>query len=378
MKAVFSIIIFILFLIIAIIIIGFVFSSFFGVSFFGGGGGGTGGGFLVSEDKGKTWEARNTISEKQDISRIDIMNLYLEPQDPGTLYLGTKGNGLFKGINGGRVWAKVEDKDQVLDPRADVYQTAKESGEGKNMYLAVYQEGSGRILKSEDEGESFKQVYIVSAGGEQVSGVLVDWFSPSIVYAGTSSGLLLKSYDFGESWQKVWEFQAPVERMFINPHDSREIYIITFSRSSAGKLFKSRDGGKSWDDLTESLKGFKGASNITDLVFDLSSPGILYLASEFGLLKSNDQGATFSEVVTIIPSESLPVLSVAIDPADSNIIYLTAKNQFYKSEDGGKNWQVKVLLTNQNAKILKINPQNSNILYMALGSSPVGKTKSLF
>lgn len=325
-------------------------------------GGGRDAGIFKSQDAGESWERKVKIDDKRTILPVNILDIAVDTQDTGTIYLGAKEGGLYKSSDAGETWKAVKDENGVLKARANVYSVAVDPKNSKNIYLGVYQDNYGRVLKSQDAGNSFKEVYVVDSQKYAVFKVAVDPYEPQTIYIGTAQGGLLQSTDFGESWKVARWFEGVISDIVITPADTRVIYV-TIPRKG---IFKTSNKGSSWDDLTEELKDFSGATEMETLIIDPLSSNILYLGSKYGLLRTRDGGASWQKLNLIIPVEGLSILSVAVDPFNSNIIYVGAGPQIYKSIDGGEHWIIKRLDTTKNAGAIKIDPKNSKVIYIGL------------
>ena len=91
--------------------------------------------------------------------------------------------------------------------------------------------------------------------------------------------------------------------------------------------------------------------------FSRNNPDIIYVDR----YKSTDSGNTWTEF-------NLPegaVNNIAVDPNNSNIIYLAAENDMYKSDNGASSWQNLRTLGSDGSVIssLSIDPSNTNLIY---------------
>lgn len=79
-------------------------------------------------------------------------------------------------------------------------------------------------------------------------------------------------------------------------------------------------------------------TSITSLVADPKSPSTVYAATQNGLLKSADSGATWNAIGAGLPSGVIS--SIVIDPSNSQVIYLAIYNGpgLFKSTDAGLTW----------------------------------------
>lgn len=104
---------------------------------------------------------------------------------------------------------------------------------------------------------------------------------------------------------------------------------------------------------------------MNDFTFTARTPSVMYVAGTSGLFRSQDGGATWQVVPTVIPPNTVSILSVAINPFDENQIYFTANSTFYKSDDFGKTWQTlnNVPSTRQYTKLFA-NPGRPGLLLL--------------
>lgn len=115
-------------------------------------------------------------------------------------------------------------------------------------------------------------------------------------------------------------------------------------------LLVSHDGGKTFTTLTNALP-----SQVSALAVNPKNPQQLFAGVEaMGVYASNDSGATWTALntgITITPGVRETVSAIAIDPEDSNVIYVargvwmgTSTVDFYPtglfaSRDSGASWQ---------------------------------------
>ena len=320
------------------------------------------GGIFLSGDKGTVWQRYGSLSSGGRIIKIDSVEIISNPKDTRILYWGTLNNGIFKSVDGGVSWHKLSDRNVVLDPRANVYGIAVDPSLPDykkkipdRFYLGVLQNKSGKVLKTEDGGLSFKEVYVSPKQNAAVFPVEVNPKTPNIVWAGTSDGLLLKSKDYGETWKLAQEFGYAIGSLILSPSNPNQMLVGTFS----GGIFSSHDGGLSWIDESESLKDYPNSRYIEKIVLD--PWGDLYIASRFGLLKSSDWGINWKPINIVFPDNALPVLDVAFGKSPREI-YVSASNLVFNTKDGGEFWQIRRLGTTKRVKSLWVDPKDGRIL----------------
>ena len=114
---------------------------------------------------------------------------------------------------------------------------------------------------------------------------------------------------------------------------------------------------------------------VVDVEIDPKNPSVWYVASAFGgLWKTTNRGITFSPIFD--DNGVFTLCCVAIDPKDSNVIWLgTGENNsqrsahfgdgVYKSSDAGKTWRRMGLETSEHIGEILVDPRNSNVVYVA-------------
>jgi photosystem II stability/assembly factor-like uncharacterized protein len=93
----------------------------------------------------------------------------------------------------------------------------------------------------------------------------------------------------------------------------------------------------------------------------------IYIASTGGgVLKSTNEGASFKPVNTGL--DALSITAMAMDPRDSDVVYVSTLSDVYKTTDGGASWHK----TNGPAGVVTfaMDPSNPDVIYS--GSSPNG------
>lgn len=359
----------VLILIILLIVLGFiVFKYIMSASPIAGKVSVSGDGIYKSTDQGETWKQLSTAKETKESGRIRVADLgfyavEISPQDSQTIFAGTIGNGLVKSVDGGTSWKKIGKG--ALASTSDVLSIAIDPKDPQNIYLATYYGSRGRVLKSTDGGENFKEVFITNTDKSKIVQVGVDTYDNAFIFAATSNGIFLASKDFGEFWQSIKDFDKSISRFFINSRDTREIYV---SLGSDG-LFKTVDKGVNWTDLSkkidEKINGYD-FKEIKDLAI-VAEFSKVYVGTESKIIYSADGGENFEEIKSFPAGGDFQFSAIAIDPLNPTVIYVAGKTQVYKSIDGGIQWRIKELGSKKNISVLKIDPANSSIIYVGFG-----------
>jgi len=288
-------------------------------------------GVFRSDDMGETWVqkvfAGRTKKKEIKIDGVSVHKIVVSP-DKESLYICTQGRGIYRSDDGGEVW-------QETGLRQGTYVNLVFDYENKEiLYTAI----DGKVLKSSNGGKNWDVVYVESQPGQVITDIATDHYDSKRIFISTNKGALIISEDYGNSWQVLKWFNFAIRKIYIDPSDSRIIYLIT----DGGGIMRTFDKGKSWQQIKESLDEFNGGTVIHSLGFNFLNPKEFYLATNYGLLKTENRGDSFTAVTTLIKSGN-SIDNVFLDPVNPDIIFLTKDNKFHKSFNKGEEWQTKML-----------------------------------
>lgn len=274
---------------------------------------------------------------------------------------------------------------------------------------------SGGILKTEDSGESWEQIFhdipTISVGD-----IAIDPQNPDILYVGTGeansssfsflgSGVY-KSTDAGQSWSPSGlENSAYIGRMIVDYSNSNRIYAaacgLLFSPNEDRGIYRSIDAGASW----EQVLFVSDTTAAIDLVQHPTNPDILYAGfwertrgfttrrsygKTTGIYRSTDGGDNWEELTNGLPDPLLekgrPGITISQSNPDVLYVMFDMPNQetwVYKTEDGGDSWaQVdNGYLYGMGSSFgwyfgqIRVHPEDENIVF-AMGQSMYRTTNS--
>ncbi len=134
-----------------------------------------------------------------------------------------------------------------------------------------------------------------------------------------------------------------------------------------GGIYKSSDMGEGFEEINRfGEKKSLSTYNVSVLKMDQSSPNIIYAGTtRKGLFKTEDSGEVWRNMLS-----GVSVSAVAIDPKDSNRIYVSGvagsnSRIFINSEGGEGPWEEIFLQTDSKEEIvaIQIDVNNENIVY---------------
>ncbi|MBX7051789.1 MAG: T9SS type A sorting domain-containing protein [Flavobacteriales bacterium] len=140
-----------------------------------------------------------------------------------------------------------------------------------------------------------------------------------------------------------------------------------FACSPGGGLWKSTDSGSSWSMLGTD---FLASIGVSDVAIDPTNTNIMYLATgdcdagdtyALGVLKSTDGGNTWNTTgLNWTVTQSRSTARILIDPNNTQIVLCVTSNGIYRTTDGGTNW---AQVQSGSFKDLRMKPGDSNTWY---------------
>ena len=165
-----------------------------------------------------------------------------------------------------------------------------------------------------------------------VTGIAME---PGTFYLGASGGGVWKTIDYGTTWKNISDgfFDTPsIGAIQVAQNDPNIIYVGTGSdglRSNVinGKgMYKSIDGGKTWEHI-----GLKNVGQIGAVEIDPSNSNIVWVAAignafksnpERGIYKTVDGGKNWEKVLYI--SETVGFADLELLPGNPNVVFAAA------------------------------------------------------
>ncbi|MBT2727409.1 hypothetical protein J7E63_10730 [Bacillus sp. ISL-75] len=202
-------------------------------------------GVLISKDKGLHWK------EVEYVGKIDFHTLTTYHHDPNVIYglndmgTGQYGAGIYKSLDGGKKWTKVEPKGLPSDLMK--VHSLLVLPEDKNTLLAGTENG---VMISKDGGSNwgiFDDTRLITAMTLMPNGKDIIAYSMDNVARG-----VMISQDGGQSWKNIGLDldQDAASSISVNQKDEKQIAISTFSTS----LYETKDGGGNWEQIITSGK----------------------------------------------------------------------------------------------------------------------------
>jgi photosystem II stability/assembly factor-like uncharacterized protein len=233
----------------------------------------------------------------------------------------------------------------------------------------------GKIVRSEDGGGSWTEIYNESSTNNSVNSIVADPSNPMVIYAGLNSGEIIKSTDGGVNWFVAYDFKDQVLKLRFDP--AHNLYVLLKTNG----ISESTDGGTTWNSITQPLTNISdydtttlqnsSVSSFVKFSLDSQTAGVIFTTTSQGLFKTVDNGAHWS-LINLPVNSSQPAtgsspLPRAITSTEGGMqVYTSIYGTIYRSIDGGNSWQTEETPTTNSINKILVDPQNNSTIYAGL------------
>ena len=350
--------------------------------------------------------------------RVD--DIAVDENNPSTFYVGFATGGIWKTTNNGTTWTPIFDKypvssigDIALAPsNASIIYVG--TGEPNNRQSSSF---GGGVYKSTDGGKEF--VYVGLKDTQSIGRVVVHPKDPDIAYVAAVGHLfgpnpergLYKTTDGGKTWTntKFIDNDTGFTDVAMDPSNPNVLFAASYQRrrqpwgfnggGSGSALWKTTDAARTWTRLTGN--GLPDNPIIGRIGLDIarSKPSTIYASIEVGpsggtgagvnddgtlvqpgagrgggggggrgqpppppdpkksgIWRSDDSGKTW-KFLSNQGDRWMYYSQVRIDPSNPEIAYQGGA-PFFKSTNGGKNWEQVGGIPHSDHHAIWINPKN--------------------
>ncbi|MFN2578446.1 MAG: WD40/YVTN/BNR-like repeat-containing protein [Pyrinomonadaceae bacterium] len=301
------------------------------------------------------------------------------PGNAAIYYFGTPGGGVWKTVDGGRVWTPIFDATHV----ASIGALALAPSNPDIIYVGTGEETAGNgLYKSTDAGKTWNHIGLNDT--RYISGIIVDPKDPNTVLVSARDYLIsgpgrgiFKTRDGGKTWKKVFfkDDHTSVVDLEVAPDDPHTIFAATYNlqidpanRRALGAeslIFKSTDAGDTWQQVSSAGLPNTARGTIGLAIAPKTSARRVYAILNNGFFRSDDGGGTWQRS-TNDPriTGSTYFGKTYVDPVNPDLIYVM-QTSTYRSLDGGKNWEsYKGAPSGEDQHVLWIDPQNPQRIFL--------------
>ncbi len=168
----------------------------------------------------------------------------------------------------------------------------------------------------------------------RISDLVVDPTDPARWFVAVASGGVWRTENHGTTFEPVFEGESSfsIGCLALDPRNPNVVWVGSGENNSQRSVswgdgvYRSRDGGKSWTNL-----GLKESEHIGRIAIDPRDSDVVYVAAqgplwrsggERGLYKTKDGGATWQKVLDI--GEHTGINEVHLDPREPDTLYASS------------------------------------------------------
>jgi photosystem II stability/assembly factor-like uncharacterized protein len=132
--------------------------------------------------------------------------------------------------------------------------------------------------------------------------------NPNILWAATARGGVWKTTDAGENWTPLTDALPvnAVSTLVVDPRDANTLYMGTgeYSGRRGNGIFVTKNGGASWERLASTSATANTSTDaswrfVNRIVMPKETPGLMLVATNEGIYRSTDGGATMVKRVSL-------------------------------------------------------------------------------
>lgn len=332
-----------------------------------------------SMDDGANWApywfggaGSNLLGWYGDASDVDGQGKYdltlaIDPADYDNIYVG--GVNLWRTMDAGANWSLsnmwTDDPWYYPPPGTPVVHADKHHvAFHPSLANTIFDCNDGGVFKSTDGGDSWTNITngIVNS---QLYSISCAQTTPDLVLAGLQDNGSI-GYELG-SWEQLTQGDGMV--CHIDPTDANYLY----TSYSFGVIYRITLSPPTFTTISENLPGGQQDGKwVTPYQLDPNDPSVIFACYE-GVYRSNDRGDSWSLLATPVPGVKINYLAIA--PSNSNTLYIGYQDAVYRSFNGGINWDnVTGSLPTGSVYIsgIQVDPADANAVIITLSGYDAG------
>src|SRR5271156_4924704 len=231
----------------------------------------------------------------------------------------------------------------------------------KHIYMGTL---DSWIYETQDGGSTWKRLAKLSRAENLVlDNIVVDSSDPKTILVGAwvlnrPDGNIFITHDSGATWNTLAEMNGQSVRALEQARSNAKVWVAGTLKG----VYRSDDSGEHWKEI--SPEGSQEIHEVESIAIDPANPQIIYAGTWHLPWKTTDGGANWTSIKQGVIEDS-DVFSIIVDPKDSNVVYASACSGIYKSQNGGEKFQKVqgIPSTARRTRVLMQDPQNLNIVF---------------
>lgn len=310
---------------------------------------------LASRDGGTTWtvgEPSKYVGGNDEYRQL-TERLAVHPDDPDTVYWGTRREGVWISRDGGKTFDQVSldqvpsgqfSEDQYHFPGVTFVSFGRDADGNAVAFAGVTGEG---VFRSDDNGETWRRIAAAPTPknapsvGQFVDGRLLVAFNGT---EGDEAQGSIQWYDLAaDTWEDITPSREEREYGVAADPNNPDTLLAGSYIFRDGWTFRSTDGGETWDDIEVDVDSSaipwvgpnlaEGYSpTVGRYIFDPTVPGRAWLAHGFGVLRTDDIMATPIVWTSVSNGVEETVTADVLRPPGGDLITVAADTQGFLYE----------------------------------------------
>ncbi|MHA2221701.1 MAG: WD40/YVTN/BNR-like repeat-containing protein, partial [Candidatus Thorarchaeota archaeon] len=292
-------------------------------------------GTFKTDDAGNSW----SWLDGGGITHPFADEIRISPHDPETVWEIADIGQIFITNNGGTNWTPRYHPQHGYGFRFSSVHTIETAPSDEDIIYAV-KSGWG-LFRSEDGGRTYD--FLAQSDVDYSYAIAIHPIDPDVLYSGYNPkpfqdwAMVRKSTDGGLSWHTVLNVTGSngITSVVIDPNNHDIVYAGSISEAG-GEIYKTVDAGLNWTKLNDNFI-MSTVMAQPQLAVDPLNPGTAYIGTWLGgTWKTTDAGTNW----TLLENAPISATAIRMDSQNSDILYLADRSspRLWKSVDAGASW----------------------------------------
>ncbi|GBD87900.1 xyloglucanase Xgh74A precursor [bacterium BMS3Abin03] len=284
-----------------------------------------------TQDNGTNRTLTGNTNDWNSILGGDGFYVLVDPNDNSFVYAEYQWGGLARSTNGGNSFTSATSGISGSDRHNWNTPVVFDPSNTETLYY-----GANRLYRSTNRAQSWNVISPDLTNGPginipfgTITTIAVAETDSNYIYVGTDDGNVWVTIDGGNNWIPVSSGlpQRWVTKVAVDPNDEQIAYV-TFSGyrwdEYLSHIFRTTDGGASWIDISGNLP----EAPINDVIVDPLSDSTLFIASDVGVLFTNNLGMYWNYLGEPLPST--PIMDLVFHNDTQTLVAATYGRSMYK------------------------------------------------